>query len=339
MDFTQTRHYHFELPSDQIATQPSPERGGSRLLVVNRSSGKLLHTTFRDIGSYLNVEDLLVLNNSRVLPAALISTDGRLEILLVEETSPRHWTALVKPGKWAKPGMKLEFAARSGLPEEAVRAEVLKTLESGERVLRFLDPLDLNKVGHMPLPPYIQKRRKELGEPVETDKDWHRYQTVYAERMGSVAAPTAGLHFTPELLNLFPHAFVTLHVGLGTFRPVKVEDVRDHVMHTERFWIPDGLAEKAEKAKRVIAVGTTTVRVLESVNTLRPHGGETNIFIYPPYEFKHVDALITNFHLPHSTLLMLVSAFGGYDLMMHAYQEAVREGYRFFSYGDAMLIL
>jgi S-adenosylmethionine:tRNA ribosyltransferase-isomerase len=339
MNFTETALYSFDLPPELIATQPAPERSGSRLMVVDRASGTLTHTSFSQLPKFLTPDDLLVLNNSRVLPAAMQTVDGTLEILLVEETSPNHWTALVKPGKRAQPGMTLVFAARSGKPEDSVTAEVLKTLESGERVLRFLSPLDLEKVGHMPLPPYILKQREKRGEALEADADWTRYQTVYAERAGSVAAPTAGLHFTPELLAQFQHAFVTLHVGLGTFRPIKVADTRDHVMHSEKFWIPEGLQAKAQAAKRVVAVGTTTVRVLESVDSLRPHGGETKIFIQPPYTFRHVNALVTNFHLPHSTLLMLVCAFGGYELMMKAYREAVRERYRFFSFGDAMLIV
>jgi S-adenosylmethionine:tRNA ribosyltransferase-isomerase len=242
----------------------------------------------------------------------------------------------VKPGARAKPGMRLKFLRHTDGGE--LDAEVLKTLPGGERVLRFFGPVDLEALGEMPLPPYIRKRRTTLGQPEHTAADVERYQTVYAERAGSVAAPTAGLHFTPELLERFRHAFVTLHVGLGTFRPVKVERLSDHEMHEEAYSIPEGFAAAYEAAARVIAVGTTSARVLESARELRG-GGRTRIFIHPPYEFKRVDCLLTNFHLPRSTLLMLVSALIGRERLLELYAEAVRERYRFFSYGDAMLIL
>jgi S-adenosylmethionine:tRNA ribosyltransferase-isomerase len=215
----------------------------------------------------------------------------------------------------------------------------LKTLPGGERVLRFFAPVDLKTMGEMPLPPYIRKRRGVLGESEHSSEDFERYQTVYAREEGSVAAPTAGLHFTPELLARFKHAFVTLHVGLGTFRPVKTEFLADHEMHEEVYSIPEGFEAAYEAAQRVIAVGTTSARVLEAAPHLRHRGGTTRIFIYPPYEFKRVDALLTNFHLPHSTLLMLVSAMVGREKLLEIYREAVGLKYRFFSYGDAMLIL
>ncbi len=340
-----TDDFSFELPPELIAAYPSPERTGSRLLVVNRADGSLTHARFPDLPNFLRPDDLLVLNDSRVIPASLETEDGTLSLLLVEETSPRHWTALVKPAKRALPGMRLRFRSRQpGAPP--LEAEVLKTLESGERVLRFFGEIDFEAFGDMPIPPYILKRRKalalDLNAPAPTGiDDRERYQTVYANELGSVAAPTAGLHFTPELLARFDHAFVTLHVGLGTFRPVKVERLEDHIMHRETYSIPPGLKERAANpaGRRIVAVGTTSARVLESAPSLKPQQGSTDIFIHPPYEFRRVGALLTNFHLPKSTLLMLVSAFASPELIEAAYREAVEKRYRFFSYGDAMLIL
>jgi len=332
-----TSDYEYELPPELIATRPTERREDARLLVLQRASGQIDHRQIRDLPDYLGPDDLLVLNNSKVRPSALATEDGKVEILLLEETSPQHWTALVKPGAKAKPGMRLRFAGGPGAP--SIEAEVLKTLEGGERVLRFFAPLDLDKIGEMPLPPYIRKRRGQLGLSEHEPDDFARYQTVYAREPGSVAAPTAGLHFTPELLARFNHAFVTLSVGLGTFRPVKTEFLADHVMHEEAYVIPPGLAEACAAAKRVVAVGTTSARVLESSPELKPGRGRTRIFIRPPYEFKRIDALLTNFHLPHSTLLMLVSALVGRERLLEVYREAVARKYRFFSYGDAMLIL
>jgi len=331
--------YEYELPPELIATHPAEKREQSRLFVYHRATGQVEHRHFYDLPDYLQPDDLLVLNDSKVRPAALTTVDGRLEVLLLEETSPQHWVALVKPGARAKPGMRLLFAGRSGDTNKPVEAEVLKTLPGGERVLRFFAPLDVDAMGEMPLPPYIRKRRGVLGESEHAPEDFERYQTVYARQVGSVAAPTAGLHFTPELLARYPHAFVTLHVGLGTFRPVKTEFLADHDMHEETYSIPDGFEAAYEAAGRVIAVGTTSARVLEAAPHLRKSGGRTRIFIHPPYEFKRVDALLTNFHLPHSTLLMLVSAMVGREKLLELYREAVGQKYRFFSYGDAMLIL
>jgi S-adenosylmethionine:tRNA ribosyltransferase-isomerase len=330
-----TADYEFALPPELIATHPAAKREESRLLVYHRAESRLEHRHFYDLPEYLGPDDLLVLNNSKVQPAALATSDGRLEVLLLEETSPRHWVALVKPGARAKPGMRLFF----GTKEQPLEAEVLKTLPGGERVLRFFGALDLGALGEMPLPPYIRKRREALGERAHAPEDFERYQTVYAREAGSVAAPTAGLHFTPELLARFNHAFVTLHVGLGTFRPVKTEFITDHEMHEEVYSIPEGFEAAYESAKRVVAVGTTSARVLESAANLRPGRGRTRIFIYPPYEFRRVDVLLTNFHLPHSTLLMLVSALIGREKLLEIYREAVAQKYRFFSYGDAMLAL
>jgi S-adenosylmethionine:tRNA ribosyltransferase-isomerase len=336
--------YEYELPPELIAAHPAARREESRLLVYHRSDDRVEHRHFYDLPDYLGPDDLLVLNDSKVRPAALATSDGRLEVLLLEETSPQHWVALVKPGARARPGMRLLFATRTRVgPGEAVEkpieAEVLKTLPGGERVLRFFAPLDLDAMGEMPLPPYIRKRRGILGESEHTPEDFERYQTVYARPAGSVAAPTAGLHFTPELLARFRHAFVTLHVGLGTFRPVKTEFLADHEMHEEAYSIPEGFEAAYEAAARVIAVGTTSARVLEAAPRLHPCKGRTRIFIHPPYEFKRVDALLTNFHLPRSTLLMLVSAMVGREKLLEIYREAAGLKYRFFSYGDAMLIL
>jgi S-adenosylmethionine:tRNA ribosyltransferase-isomerase len=334
-----TSDYEYELPPELIATHPAERREQSRLLVYQREIDRIEHRRFDDLAEYLGPDDLLVLNDSKVQPAALATVDRRLEVLLLEETSPRHWVALVKPGARAKPGMRLHFAVGPEKDAATIEAEVLKTLPGGERVLRFFTAPDLEKMGEMPLPPYIRKRRGVLGQAEHEPADFERYQTVYARHAGSVAAPTAGLHFTPELLAGFPHAFVTLHVGLGTFRPVKTEFLSDHEMHEEVYSIPPGFEEAYEKAGRIIAVGTTSARVLESAAQLRPGRGRTRIFIHPPYEFKRVDALLTNFHLPHSTLLMLVSAMVGREKLLEIYREAVGLKYRFFSYGDAMLIL
>lgn len=343
-----TDDFSFDLPPDRIAAYPAPDRTASRLLVLDRATGGVTHAAFSDLPRFLAPDDLLILNNSRVIPAAVEAETaaGPLSLLLLEETSPRHWTALVKPAKRAKPGDRLRFRSPAGAE---VEAEVLRTLESGERVLRFFGDIDLEAFGEMPIPPYILKQRKALEAealarftPAQTD-DRTRYQTVYAATdpalAQSVAAPTAGLHFTPELLARFDHAFVTLHVGVGTFRPVKVEKLEDHVMHRERYEIPEGLEERVKGKRRIVAVGTTSARVLESAPTLKPHRGDTAIFIHPPYRFQRVGALLTNFHLPKSTLLMLVCAFAGREPVLAAYNEAVREGYRFFSYGDSMLIL
>ncbi len=336
---SRTADYEYELHPELIATHPAARREQSRLLVYHRATDKIEHRRFDDLPEYLGPDDLLVLNDSKVRPSAMATADGRLEVLLLEETSPQHWVALVKPGARAKPGARLHFKAG---PEEnagQVEAEVLKTLPGGERVLRFFGPIDLMKMGEMPLPPYIRKRRGVLGEKEHEAADYERYQTVYARQEGSVAAPTAGLHFTPELLARFPHAFVTLHVGLGTFRPVKTEFLADHEMHEEVYSIPVGFEEAYDAAKRIVAVGTTSARVLEAAPHLHPYRSRTRIFIHPPYEFKRVDVLLTNFHLPHSTLLMLVSALVGRERLLEIYREAVGLKYRFFSYGDAMLIL
>ena len=342
-DFTKRSTYYYDLPQELIAQTPVEPRSASRLLCVGRSSGALAHHHFYELGQFLRKGDLLVMNDSRVLPARLYGvredTGSPIEFLLLKPVGEKVWEIICKPGKKAKPGRRFRFG-------EKLSAEILDHAEDGGRIVRFECEGSLyavlDEIGQMPLPPYITEKL--------TDKE--RYQTVYAREVGSAAAPTAGLHFTPELLRELKaqgidEAFVTLHVGLGTFRPVKEDDIRKHHMHIEHYTIPQETAEKIRQTKaaggRVIAVGTTSCRTLEGAaaefGEIRACEGDTGIFIYPPYDFKVIDGLITNFHLPESTLIMLVSAFAGYDNIMNAYKAAVEERYRFFSFGDAMAIL
>lgn len=299
------------------------------MLVLDRRDRKILHRGFQDLPEYLSPSDLLVLNDSRVIPARLHDPSGKIEILLLEQRSPTLWTAMVRPGKKLRPGSIVEVAGTT--------ASVREVFEDGTRLLEFAHEPDLDQYGEMPIPPYFHRPADE--------QDKERYQTVYARDPGSVAAPTAGLHFTPEILAGLNHAFVTLHVGAGTFQPVKHDDLSLHRMHSEHYTLPEETARRINETKaaggRVVAVGTTTTRVLESQppGPLSAGSGSTDIFIRPPYEFRRVDALLTNFHLPGSTLLMLVSAMTGRERTLAAYKEAVRERYRFFSYGDCMLIL
>ncbi len=336
-----TSDFDYDLPVELIAQQPLADRSASRMMVVNRATGEIRHEAFRHLDRYLRPGDLLVLNDTKVIPARLWASRPAVEVLLVEDLGDNRWSALVKPGKRAQPGTTLEFGIphffvtivtkKSGMEEAALlRATVEGHTDFGGRLLRFDGDVRsyMERYGAAPLPPYIKRARPDPG-------DRGRYQTVYARQPGAVAAPTAGLHFTPEMLERFPHAFITLHVGIGTFRPVKVENVEDHKMHAEKFFIPPDTAEKIRQAKRVVAVGTTVVRALESGKT----EGETDLFITPGFQFRVVGALLTNFHLPRSTLLMLVSAFASRELILRAYREAVREKYRFFSYGDCMLIV
>lgn len=355
-----TADFHYDLPPELIAQQPADRRDGSRLLVLDRKTGTVSHRQFPDLLEYLNPGDVLVLNNSRVIPARLHGvnrqTGGQFELLLLDETAPNQWWALLRPGKRARLGTQIQLRDRGGQLTQ-ITGTVCAVNEEGHRQLEFTGTPDLHAeldaLGELPLPPYIA-RETELP----TDRD--RYQTVYARTAGSVAAPTAGLHFTAELIHKIRAkgavvSEVTLHVGAGTFLPVKVDDPAQHRMHTEQFEInaeaAAAIRTARESGRRVIAVGTTSVRTLESaarenagiVNFCR---GKTDIFLYPPARFAVVDALLTNFHLPESTLLMLVSAFAapgetwaGRDLILRAYTEAIRERYRFFSYGDAMLIL
>lgn len=335
--------FYFDLPQELIAQDPLEDRSGSRLLVLDKESGDVSHHTFREIVDYLEPGDCLVLNDTKVIPARLIGskigTDAKIEILLLKRKENDIWETLVKPGKKAKPGTKISFG--DGL----LVGEVVDIVEEGNRLVKFhyegIFEEILDQLGQMPLPPYITHQLE----------DKNRYQTVYAKHSGSAAAPTAGLHFTPELLEKIEKkgidiAKVTLHVGLGTFRPVKVDDILEHHMHSEFYRIEQSEADKINRAKetghRVICVGTTSCRTIESAadenGKLRECSGWTEIFIYPGYQFKVLDCLLTNFHLPESTLIMLVSALAGREHVLAAYEEAVKEQYRFFSFGDAMFI-
>jgi S-adenosylmethionine:tRNA ribosyltransferase-isomerase len=327
-----TSDYDYPLPDELIARYPAQRRDESRMLVLHRADQRIEHRMFRDFPEFIRSGDLVVLNDTRVIPARVFSDDGKIEMLFLgAETGreapaglPSIWKCLVKPGR------KMRVSAETTLG--GVVGRVIGIEPDGERIIAFASPPDLDKLGQLPLPPYF-------GRTVE-ESDTERYQTVYAREPGSVAAPTAGLHFTPEILAAVPHTFLTLHVGVGTFRPVQVDDITEHRMHSERFSISPETAAAVNTAQRIIAVGTTTARVLESIG--RPaeaRSGETNIFIHPPYQPRVVDVLLTNFHLPKSTLLMLVSAFAGREFVLRAYEEARRDRYRFFSYGDCMLII
>ena len=317
--------YDFELPPELIADRPLARRDASRMLVLDRATGSLEHRSFADFPAYLRAGDLVMLNNSRVVHARVVSADRRVELLFLEEISPLVWKCMVKPGRRMRLGAVIEAAG--------VELRVTDILETGERLVAASGPVDFELHGELPIPPYMHR-------PADRDDDT-RYQTVYAGPPGSVAAPTAGLHFTPEILASIPHAFLTLHVGAGTFLPVKTENIADHVMHEERYTLEAPAAAAINAARRVVAIGTTTTRVLESLppGPVAATSGRTAIFIRPPYAFRRVGALLTNFHLPKSTLLMLVSALAGRERILAAYAEAVRERYRFFSYGDCMLIV
>ena len=335
--------FNFELPQELIAQDPLEDRAASRLLVLNKETGNISHRHFRDIRQYLKKGDCLVINDTKVIPARLIGhklgTDAKIEVLLLKRKSDNVWETLVKPGKKMKEGAEVSFG--DGL----LKGTVVGVVDEGNRLIQFeydgIFEEILDQLGQMPLPPYITHQLK----------DKNRYQTVYAVHEGSAAAPTAGLHFTKELLKQIEDmgvkiAHVTLHVGLGTFRPVKVENVLDHHMHSEFYVVEESEAKKVNDTKaaggRVICVGTTSCRTVESASTedgiLQAKTGWTDIFIYPGYRFKVMDGLITNFHLPESTLIMLVSAFAGREHILAAYEEAVRERYRFFSFGDAMFL-
>ncbi len=342
-----TSDFYYDLPEELIAQSPSEERDMCRLMVVDRNKEGVDHKIFRDILDYLRPEDMLVVNSSKVIPARLLGktdkTGSDMELLLLKMLDNGEWETLVRPGKRAKVGASFTFGG-------ILKATVTSIVDGGNRTVSFEYDKEkyktvyevLDEIGNMPLPPYITKKLENKND----------YQTVYAKTEGSAAAPTAGLHFTKELLDKIKakgvgYGEVTLHVGLGTFRPVKVDKIEDHLMHGEYFFVPDDVAEEINRRRRaggrIIAVGTTSCRVLESASetdgTVRAISAETGIFIYPGYKFKATDALITNFHLPESTLLMLVSALGGKERMMSAYEEAVGERYRFFSFGDAMLIV
>ncbi len=339
-----TSDFYFDLPQELIAQDPLKDRSASRLLALNKKTGETKHHVFKEIPDFLNPGDCLVLNNTKVIPARLLGcreeTKGAVEVLLLKRHERDVWETLVKPGKKARPGTRLEFG--DGL----LRAEVMETLEEGNRLVRFeyegIFEEILDRLGEMPLPPYITHKLE----------DKNRYQTVYAKYEGSAAAPTAGLHFTDEILLQLEKkgvklSYVTLHVGLGTFRPVKAEHILEHHMHSEFYQVSEEAARIINETKRaghrVICVGTTSCRTVESASDengiVQPGCGDTEIFIYPGYNFKVLDALITNFHLPESTLVMLVSALAGREHVLRAYEEAVQERYRFFSFGDAMLVI
>ena len=337
------KQFDYDLPEELIAQTPLEKRDESRLMVLNRENGSVTHEHFYNIIDRLNKGDVLVLNNSKVIPARLFGkrqgSGGVVETLLLKQISNDEWEVLTKPGRKALPGQVLEY----GL---GLIGTVVKVVEDGNRIIKFSYPGSnifeiLDQIGNMPLPPYIKEKLK----------DKNRYQTVYAKDIGSAAAPTAGLHFTKELLEKLENKgviikYVTLHVGLGTFRPVKVNNITEHVMHSESFYVPDDTAKAIFEAKnegrRVVCVGTTSVRTVESAfdkfGNIIKNSGDTSIFIYPGYDFKIVDAMITNFHLPQSTLIMLISAFAGRENVLSAYKMAVEEKYRFFSFGDAMII-
>ena len=335
--------FYFELPEELIAQDPLEDRSASRLLVLDKETGSTQHHVFKEVIDYLRPGDCLVLNNTKVLPARLMGvkadTGAAIEVLLLKRKEKDVWETLVKPGKKAKPGTRLVFG------DGSLQAEVLEIVEEGNRLIQFtyegIFEQILDRLGEMPLPPYITHKLE----------DKNRYQTVYAKYEGSAAAPTAGLHFTDELLNKIVEkgvetAYVTLHVGLGTFRPVKAENLSQHHMHSEYYEVTKEAADKMNHAKasggRIICVGTTSCRTVESAadenGVVQPGCGNTEIFIYPGYQFKVLDCLITNFHLPESTLVMLVSALAGREQVLAAYQEAIEERYRFFSFGDAMFI-
>ena len=337
------KDFYYDLPEELIAQGPLEDRSSSRLLVLNKNTGELEHKVFKDILEYLNPGDCLVINDTKVIPARLMGvkedTGAAIEVLLLKRGADDIWECLVKPGRKARPGAVIVFG--DGL----LKGRIVDVVDDGNRLIQFeydgIFEEILDKLGQMPLPPYI----------THALKDKNRYQTVYAKNEGSAAAPTAGLHFTNDLLKSIEEkgihiARVTLHVGLGTFRPVKVDRIEEHHMHTEFYCIDDSEAEKINNARRnggrIIAVGTTSCRTLESAATedgyIPASSGDTDIFIYPGYRFKAVDCLITNFHLPESTLVMLVSALAGKDIIMNAYNEAVENRYRFFSFGDAMFI-
>ncbi len=319
-----TADYDYILPDELIARHPPAHREDARMMVLHRDTQTIEHRSFRDFTSYVSDGDLVVLNDTRVIPARVYSDDGRIELLFLEMVRENAWKCLVKPGRKMRMGALVHVRDVVGV--------VVEICPEGERIIEFRGEVDLDAAGELPLPPYFEREVEAA--------DAERYQTVFARERGAIAAPTAGLHFTSEILAQVPHAFLTLHVGVGTFRGVHAEDITEHRMHSERFRIGEEAAAKINAATRLIAVGTTTTRVLESRGLPMTAGeGTTDIFIHPPKELHVIDLLLTNFHLPQSTLLMLISAFAGREFVMCAYAEAIRERYRFYSYGDCMLIL
>ena len=324
---TRLSDYHYDLPRELIAQRPLERREDSRMMVLRRDRQTIEHRQFPELKAFLSPRDLLVLNDTRVIPARRFSNDGAIEFLFIARICPGRWKCLVKPGR------KMRVGASAEIGNALLRIEEI--LPDGERIVSLDKDVDLYAGGWMPLPPYIGRKSDE--------EDNARYQTVFARASGALAAPTAGLHFTPQILSKISHTFITLHVGIGTFLPVRSENLAEHRMLAESFLISAQAANKINNAQRIVAVGTTTVRVLESARwkngRLLAQEGSTNLFVYPPYRFQHLDLLLTNFHLPRSTLLMLVSAFAGCEFLLRAYREAIRERYRFYSYGDCMLII
>ena len=331
-----TTDFDYDLPEELIASRPLDDRAASRMMVIHRNTGKIEHRLFTDFPDYILPDDLVVLNDTKVTPARFFSNDKKIELVCTQKLSVMEWECLVRPGKKMKPGRSVSIGEATGT--------VLSVLENGNRIIRWDQAVDEETHGRLALPHYMNRE----SDP----EDRERYQTTYAREEGAIAAPTAGLHFTPEILASIPHTFLTLHVGVGTFRPVKAQYIKDHAMHAERYHLSEDTAQLINNTRshggRVVATGTTVTRVLESLakspitnhqSPIRARRGETDIFITPPYEFKLVDCLLTNFHLPQSTLIMLVSAFANRELILEAYRKAVEEKYRFFSYGDCMLIL
>ncbi len=319
-----TADYDYPLPDELIARHPLARREDSRMLVLHRADQRLEHRQFRDFPSFLRPGDLVVLNDTRVIPARVFSDDGRIEFLFLENLREHVWKCLVKPGRKMRLGATVTVRGTTGV--------VMGIEPEGERIIEFSGPIDLDAAGELPIPPYFNR----AVEPADAE----RYQTVFARERGAVAAPTAGLHFTPELLARIPHAFVTLHVGVGTFRSVLTDDLSAHRMHAERFRLSEETARAVNAAQRVVAIGTTSARVLETCGLpAAARAGSTDIFIHPPYQPRVVGALLTNFHLPQSTLLMLISALAGREFVLRAYAEAIAQRYRFYSYGDCMLIV
>jgi S-adenosylmethionine:tRNA ribosyltransferase-isomerase len=319
-----TADYDYPLPDELIARHPLPQREASRMMVLDRATQTIAHRNFADFPSFLRAGDLVVLNDTRVIPARVFADGGRIELLFLENLRDHVWKCLVKPGRKMRLGARVEVRGNPGA--------VIGIEPEGERLIEFQGAVDLDAAGELPIPPYFERAVEAA--------DSERYQTVFARERGAVAAPTAGLHFTPEILARIPHTFLTLHVGVGTFRSVLTDDVREHRMHSERFRVSEEAAAAINAAQRLVAIGTTTARVLEACGRpITAQQGTTDIFIHPPHQPKTIGALLTNFHLPKSTLLMLVSAFAGREFVLGAYAEAVRERYRFYSYGDCMLII
>ncbi len=321
-----TADYDYRLPDDLIAHYPAEQRDESRMMVVEREGARITHLRFRDFAKLIRPQELVVLNNTKVIPARVRFPDRNAELLLLQQVDLLTWRCLVRPGKSFPLGRTFSIHGHAG--------RVVEIGDEGDRLIRFDRSVDFDETGELPLPPYITR----LPEAIDRE----RYQTVFASQKGAIAAPTAGLHFTSELLDRIRHEFLTLHVGVGTFKPVKAAQITEHHLHQEEFEVTTDAAARIQTAGKVLAVGTTTVRTLETLmqrfDKIQSGKGVTDIFIYPPFRFRRVDSLLTNFHLPKSTLLMLVAAFAGRELILEAYREAVKERYRFFSYGDCMLI-